>query len=124
MTGSSAEGWEYLIDYTRFGRVTATTGGNKLLDNPVPEDRVYYPFVMVLSDTSGAANSIDIGKVEEDGSTTSVIQNFNLDANETRVLEASSIGVIFPRVEGGANVEFTAGSDSVEVTMFYFPNEV
>ncbi len=124
MTGSSAEGWEYLIDYTRFSRVTATTGGDELLDGSVPEDRVYYPFVMILSDTSGASNSVDIGKVEEDGSTTSVMQNFNLDANETRILEASSIGVIFTRIEGGSNVEFTSVSDSVEVTMFYFPNEV
>lgn len=124
MTGSSSSDWEYLIDYTRFDRVTATTGGDNILSSDVPEDRVYYPFVLILSDTSGGANTVDIGKVEEDDSVSSVITSFNLGSNETRVLKASEIGVIFPRLEGDTNIQFTAGSNSVEATIFYFPNEV
>jgi hypothetical protein len=116
--------WEFLADVSRFDNVTDDTTGSNILSSDVPEDRVYYPFVMVLSDTAGAANTVQLDKVEEDDTATTIYSNFNLSANETRFITAETLGLVLPRLEGDTNLKLTAGVDGVEGTVFYFPNEV
>lgn len=115
---------EELFAASKSSHVTSTTAGNEVLSSDVPEARVYYPWMIVLSDTSAAANTVTVQKVEEGGATTDILPNFNLAANESRVLDGSELGLAFEPLEGGTNMEFTAGANNVEATVFYLQNEV
>lgn len=123
MSGISSASWEQLIDTTKFERVVDDGSGSDVFDSDIPEDRVYYPYVVIISDTSGSANTATIDKVGEDGDT-ETIHSFNVPEDETLVYESSDLGVILPRLEGGTNLSVTADSDGIELTVFYFPNEV
>lgn len=119
----TVDDWFRLATSSDFDHVTATTNGDNLFSNDVPEARIRYPFLLILSDTSGAANTVDFDKVEEDDTTTAIHPNFNLGADETVTLTAAELGLILPRFEGGTNLQFTAGANNVEVTALFVDNE-
>lgn len=122
MTGFSVSDWISFMEKTVFHNVTATTGGDNVLASDVPEDRVRIPLALWLTDTSGAANTVDIQKVEEDDTTTDLHMNFNLGANESVVITAEELSAILPRLEGDTNLQFTAGAADVEVTLITVDN--
>lgn len=122
MTGLTVDEWVRLLEKTRFENVTATTGGDNVFSSDVPEDRIAIPLAIWLTDTSGAANTVDIQKVEEDDTTTDLHMNFNLGPNESVVISMEELGAILPRFEGDTNLELTAGANNVEATLIYVYN--
>lgn len=110
------------LEKTKFATVTATTGGNNVLSSDVSEDRVLIPVALILSETSGGANTADITKVEEDDTTTDIHPNFNLGPNESVVLTIEDKGAVLPRLEGGTNLQITAGTNNIEVTLIFVEN--
>lgn len=111
-----------LLEKVKFDHVTATTGGDDILSGDVPEERIYLPVGIVLSDTSGSSNTVSIDKVEEDDTTTTLIPNFNLAGNESVIHLLSDIVFVIPRLEGDTNLQFTAGANNVEATLLYLEN--
>lgn len=122
MTGFDLEEWINFLEVAEFDRAQDGTGGTEILDNDVPEGEVYIPIAFVISDTSGSLNTADFQKVEEDNTTTDYHNNFNVGGNETVVVTIEDIGPLVPRLEGGTNLQVTAGSGDIEVTMVYVPN--
>lgn len=111
-----------LMERSDFDHTTDDATGSNILSSNVEEERVLIPIGMVISETSGAANTVDVDKVEEDGTTTPILPGFNLGANETRVLSMMGDGAILPRLEGGTNISVTAGTDGVEATLVWVHN--
>lgn len=120
MTGFTPSEWIELMEKARFARVTDDTSGSDLLSSNVPEDQVLIPLAFIISDTAGAANSVDFTKSGEASGT--IHGTFNLASNETVTISAEELSTIIPRLEGGANLQITAGSDGVDVTMVYVHN--
>lgn len=119
MTDISPAEWVGILERARYAQASDDTSGTNLLSSDVPEERVLIPIAFIISDTSGAANTVDLQKVEEDDTTTAIHTNFNLGSNETVTLEPTEFATIIPRLEGDTNLQFTAGSDGVEITMVY-----
>lgn len=119
MTSFEPSEWASILEHGKFANESDDTSGTELLSSDVPEERVLIPLAFLISDTSGAANTADFQKVEEDDTTTALHTNFNLGANETVILEPAEFATVIPRLEGDSNIQFTAGSDGVEVTMLY-----
>jgi len=122
MTSLSVPEWKAIRERVQFAQATEDTSGSNILSSDVNEDRVNFPLALIISDTSSSANTVDIQKVEEDDTTTDIAPNFNLASDETRVFTLDEIGFLLPRIEGGANLKFTAGSANVEVTMLFINN--
>lgn len=116
--------WRDILDRTRFATVSDDSTGTNVFGSDIPEDRVRYVWGMILSETSGASNTLTINKVEEDDTTTTMINSLNLGASESIFLSLQDVGVLLPSLEGDTNVEFNANSDGVNATVFYFDNEV
>ncbi len=110
------------LERVQFDNAVVGTTGSNILDSDVPEEKMLIPLGLIISDTSGAANTATINKVEEDGTTSAIHGNFNLSADETRVVSVFDNGVILPRLEGGTNLEVVAGSDNVDVTLIWVHN--
>lgn len=111
-----------LMERSEYDHVTAGTGGSNVLSSDVPEGRILIPLGVILSETSGSSNTVDLSRVEDDDTTTVIAPNINLGANETVFLNVMDDGLILPKLEGGSNLEATAGSSSVEVTLVYVHN--
>lgn len=119
MTAFTVEEWVSLMEKAKVANATDDTSGTDVIGT-VPEDRIAIPLVFVISDTSGAANTVDIAFSGE--ATGTIHANFNLGASETRVLSAEELATIVPNIQGGADINITAGSDGVEVTLVYVEN--
>lgn len=113
-----------LGDYIDYANVTDDAFGSNLFDSDVDPDKTYYIIALIISDTSGAANSATINEVQNDNSKKTIHANFNLGADETRVIGEESDVMALPPVDGGENIEVLASSDGVEVTALYFTDEV
>lgn len=122
MTGLTPSQWVSLMENAKVAQVVDDTSGSNLFSSDTAESRMQIPITVVISETNGSANTADIKKVEEDDTTTDLYTNFNLGSNETRVLDMKEVAPIIPRLEGGTNLQVTAGSDGVELTMVYVNN--
>jgi len=109
-----------LKEKSQFAQATDDTSGTSLFSSNIPEAEVYIPLGLILSDTSGSANSVDLSKSGEASET--FHGTFNLAGNETRTVGAGSVETLVPRLEGGSNLDITANSDGVEATLVYVPN--
>lgn len=120
MTGFSVEEWVSLVEKSKHAQATDDTSGTSLLSSNVPEDRILIPIGFIISDTSGADNTVDFSRSGEN--TDTIHSNFNVGANETVVVGIDELATITPRIEGGSNIDITASSDGIEVTMLYVFN--
>lgn len=115
--------WLRFMELVKFDNVQASTGGDNLFSSDVNEERIEYPLVLILNETSGGANTVDIASVEEDDTTTTIVNNINLKANETLIFGVNDVGVVVPRIAGGENLEFTVGANNVDVAMYFIRDD-
>lgn len=114
--------WVNFLDFVKHDTVTASTSGDSLLSSNVSEDRIVYPLVLILNEQSGSTNTVDIAYSGERSDT--IVSNINLGANETLIIGVQDVGIVIPRVAGGNNLDFTTGSNNVDVTMYFVRDEV
>lgn len=112
--------WLELMDISQFDIAQDDATGTNFFASDVPEEKVRYPWALIISEQNGAANTFDLSKIEEDNTETVIIPNFNLAANESIMLSVEDLGPVLPRLEGGTNLEIQAGLDGVDATVFYF----
>lgn len=122
MTNFSLSELIAVLEKTKIARNTDAGGGTSLLASNVPEDRILIPLTLIISDTSGGANSVDFSRSGEN--TDTLHGTFNLDPNETVVLTATELAIPLLRIEGGSNIDITsANAGGVDVTLIYILNE-
>lgn len=112
--------WLELMDISGFAIAQDDATGTNFFGSDIPEERIRYVWAIIVSEQSGAANTFDLNKVEEDDTTTTILPNFNLTGNETVVLSAQDLGPVLPRLEGDTNLELNANADGVDATVFFF----
>lgn len=108
----------------KFEETQVAGAATNVFNSDVPESEMRYVFGAYLSETSGGANTLTISKVEEDDTTTPIVNAYNLGANESEFLSAGDVSLILPALEGGTNLELNSGSDGVNVTLLWYPDEI
>lgn len=125
MSGISLAELYGMWDRVKYAQVTSTTAGQNVFSSDVPETTTRYIMAIVASDTAGAANTLLAQRVKEDDSTEDVFPELNIaSAGNIQVPDAGPVGMIpIAVLSGGQNMEFTAGSNNVEVTVIYIDSE-
>lgn len=111
-----------IAERSNFDHQTVSSSGDEILGSDVPEERVLIPLALILSEQGGAATQVDINKVEEDSTTTSIHPGFNLASNETRVINLMDDGPVLPKLEGGTNIQGSSDGNDVEATLVWVHN--